>query len=162
MNIFCRYTHLSRLHNLTEPSCAHDAILTDASSMDNVEWGWNTMAPTFTLWPVIKDLLFENCTLVMIQYIRALHREFKHGGPPSLIFWPHAWILEFSSYLCLTTMFEFLRSARLLDFKLLYHLPTSYNLMLWRTLHMTELLLISHIQLYYRVKKLLGNNPLQF
>lgn len=46
-----RETYLSRLQSFTEPSAAQEARLTSFWSKDTVDLGWNTIAPTFVLWP---------------------------------------------------------------------------------------------------------------
>lgn len=43
--------HLSRLQSFTEPSAAQEAKLTSFWSNETVDLGWNTIAPTFVLWP---------------------------------------------------------------------------------------------------------------
>ena len=46
------YIYLTKFHNLTEPSCPHDAIQQLVLSNCRVACGWKTMAPTLQLWPV--------------------------------------------------------------------------------------------------------------
>lgn len=49
--------HLSRLQSFTEPSAAQEARLTSFWSKETVDLGWNTIAPTFVLWPTeIKEI----------------------------------------------------------------------------------------------------------
>lgn len=53
--------HLSRLQSFTDPSAAQEAKLTAFWSKETVDLGWNTMAPTFVLWPdgVLKEKVYE-------------------------------------------------------------------------------------------------------
>ena len=48
-----KYTHLSRFHKHTEPSAAHEAIARHVGDKERVAWGWNTIAPARSSWPLI-------------------------------------------------------------------------------------------------------------
>ncbi len=46
------YTHLSKSQRHTEPSAAQEAIAREAGDWETVAWGWNTIAPALSWWPL--------------------------------------------------------------------------------------------------------------
>ena len=66
-------------HNATEPSAAQEAMLTgEEGERERVDWGWNTMAPTRSLWPLNVSTSSQSGT------DHTLHRPLlpQHTRPP--------------------------------------------------------------------------------